>query len=259
MTTSRSTLAALLVGAALLLPRPAAALFEDDEARKAILDLRARVDVMSRDYAAQLRELAERVERLEQRSRGQLEIQNQIEAMRQEIAALRGRVEEQTNELAKTQREQRDMVSNIDTRIRKFEPVQVVIDGKPATVDQNERRAFEAALAEVRAGDFRNAQTSFRAFSAQYPDSAYAASAAFWLGSSQFALRDYKGAISTHQALLAKYPESPRAPDSMLNLAYAQIESGDKRGGRKTLETLVERYPSAGAAQAARDRLAALR
>jgi tol-pal system protein YbgF len=239
---------ALLVFASM----PAHALFEDDGARKAILELRARVDQLANDFEA-------RLSRLEQVSQGQLQLQNQIDDMRQEIASLRGQIEVQANTLSKTQKQQRDLASSIDSRLKRFEPVQVTIDGKTETVDQAERRAFESALAMFRSGDFNAARGAFDAFLVQFPDSPYGPSASFWLGSSQFALKDYAAAIETHSALVSRHPENPRAPDAMLNQAYAQIESGKRTAGRQTLQTLLERYPSAPAAQAARDRLAALR
>lgn len=246
--TGRALLAALLVAASM----PAHALFQDDGARKAIIELRTRVDQLANDFEA-------RLSRLEQVSHGQLQLQNQIDAMRQEIASLRGQIEVQANNIAKTQKQQRDLASSVDSRLKRFEPIEVTIDGQTTTVDQAERRAFESALAMFRSGDFNAARGAFEAFLSQYPDSPYVPSASFWLGSSQFALKDYAAAIETHSNLVARHPENPRAPDAMLNQAYAQIESGKKSAGRQTLQTLLERYPSAPAAQAARDRLAALR
>ena len=239
------------------------ALFEDDEARKAILDLRAKSNEQARQNEALTRQLNELSAKIEQRvdpaMRGLLELQTQIELLRQEVAKLRGQLEVQTNELANTQRQERDMFANLDARLKKFEPSAVQIDGKTVSVDPSEKRNYEAALAQFRAGDFRAAQASFQQLMLQSPDSAYAPNTMFWLGSSQFALKDYKSAIATHQAFLAKYPEHPRAPDAMLNLAYAQIESGDKKTARKTLEGVTEKYADSPAAQAAKDRLASLR
>src|SRR5690606_27252192 len=186
-TTGRALLVALLM----LGSMPAHALFQDDGARKAILELRARVDQLANDFEA-------RLSRLEQVSHGQLQLQSQIDAMRQEIASLRGQIEVQANTIAKTQKQQRELANSIDSRLKRFEPIEVTIDGKTVTVDQAERRAFESALALFRSGDFNAARGAFEAFLAQYPDSPYVPSATFWLGSSQFALKDYAAAIETH-------------------------------------------------------------
>lgn len=259
--------ALLLAVAALGASAPAgAALFGDDEARTAIIDLRGRFEIQNRESAARLGELAtridalgQRLDRLEQVSRGQLELQNQLEQLKQEIARLRGQLEVQANELAQTQRRQREIYADLDGRIKPFEPISVQIDGKTATVEVDERKAYESALAAFRGGDFAAAAAGFGALRARWPGSSYGANAQYWIGSAQFALKDYKAAIATHQSLLARFPDYHRAADALLNIGYAQAESGDKKGARRTLETVGEKYPGTQAAQFARERLASLR
>ena len=257
--TPRRALSALCVAAGLLAAAPGAhALFDDDEARRAILDVRGRVQVLQKQTSERLDELAKRVERLEQTSRGQLELQSQLDAMRQEIARLRGQIEVQTNELAVTQRQVREQMATVDSRIKRFEPVSAQIDGRAVTVDQSEQRSFDAALALFRSGNFRDALAAFQLFRAQQPDSAYMPSVLFWIGSSQFALKDYKGAIASHQALIAKFPDNPRAADALLNVGYAQAESGERKAARSTLESVIAKHPQSQAAQLAKERLASL-
>ena len=149
-----------------LLPSSASAqILSDGDARRAILDLRARVDEWQREVNLRIEGLVERLERLEQAMpRGQLDLQNQVQSLRQEIAQLRGQLELQANDLQGVQRRQKEFVSEVDGRIKRFEPVTVTIDGKAATVEVSERRAFEAALATFRAGDFKGALTAFQAF-----------------------------------------------------------------------------------------------
>jgi tol-pal system protein YbgF len=236
-----------------------AALFEDEEARRAILDLRTKVEQVERTTSQQLTDLAQRVERLEQVTRGQLTLQNDLEKLREEIARLRGQLEEQTNELVHLQVQQRDAMATVDSRLKRFEPVAVQIDGQTVNVDQNERRAYEASLAPFRSGDFRGALTAFQQFQTQYPESPYGPSVAFWIGSAQFALKDYKAAIATNLSFITRHPDHPRVADAQLNLGYAQIESGDRREGRKTLQAIIDRFPDSQAAKNARDRIATLR
>jgi tol-pal system protein YbgF len=257
--------AASLVALSGLHPGAQAALFSDDEARKAILDLRGRVQVMEQEtsqrldaLAQQVGELGARVERIDHTARGQLELQSQLESLRQEVARLRGQLEVQSHELATAQRQLGDQLATVDTRIKKFEPVAAEIDGRAVTVDQAEKRAFDAALQLFRAGDYRGALAAFQSFRSQYPDSPYLPGVLFWLGSSQFALKDYKGAIASQQALLARYPENPRAPDALFNVGYAQAESGDRKAARATLEQVVSKYPDSQAAQRAREQIASL-
>ena len=258
---------AVAVGATLLAASaPAHALFSDDEARRALIELRGRFDLYSRDtnrrlddLTARLDALATRAERLEQLASGQLDLTNQIAQLQQELARLRGQLEVQTNELAQTQRSQRDLFADLDTRVRKFEPVTTQIDGKTATVDVEERRRYEAALGLMRAGEFGQALTAFQQFRTRWPDSAYTANVLFWIGSAQFAVRDYRAAIATHQQMVQRHPDHPRVPDALLNIGLAQAEAGDRKSGRATLQGVIDRYPDSTAAQQARDRLPAMR
>jgi len=235
-----------------------AQLFSDDEARRAILDLRSRVEQLQRELIGRLDELQTRVERLEQTTRGQLDLQNQIQAMRQEIASLRGQIEVQTNELAQTQRRQRDLVSEVDTRLKRFEPVAVTIDGKPHNVDVNERRSYEGALAIFRSGDFRAALSAFQQFQGAYPQSPYNPNVQYWIGSSQYALKDNKAAIATLQSFVQRHPDHPRTPEALLTMGNAQVDSGDRKAAADTFQLITEVYSGSGAAQSARERLSAL-
>jgi tol-pal system protein YbgF len=232
-----------------------AALFEDDDARRSILDLRTRIDGLNRDTLRRLEDLAARLERLEAASGGQLTLANRIEALRQEIERLRGELEVQTNELAATQRRLRDQYAEVDSRVKRFEPIQVTVDGQSFSVDPMERRAFDGALSLFRAGEFRNALISFDGLIANYPQTPYAIQAAYWSGSAQYALKDWKSAAETLQALIRRHPNHPRVPDASLRLGAALLELGDYRLARRTWESLMERFPSSPQAAEARERL----
>lgn len=149
-----------------------AALFEDDEARRAILELRQRVDVLqqvnqrSGDDNSQVR-------------RSLLDLQTQIETLRMEHAKLRGQNEQLLRDVADLQRRQKDIAQGVDERLRQFEPVKVTVDGLEFQADADEKRDFEAALAVFRAGKFADAKTAFAGFVRQYPRSGYLPSARF--------------------------------------------------------------------------------
>jgi tol-pal system protein YbgF len=143
--------------------------------------------------------------------------------------------------------------------LKQVEPEQVQVDGRTVAVETEERKLYESALSQFRAGEFARSVASLQQLRSRWPDSAYTANALFWTGSAQFALKDYKTSIASHQALLARFPDYPRAADAMLNLGYAQAESGDRKAAKATLENVIRKYPDSQAAQLARDRLPALR
>jgi len=225
-----------------------AALFSDDEARRAILDLRQRLE-----------RLQEQTQTREDASRSLLTLQNQIEALRAELARLQGQNEELARSIAELQRTQRDLLQGVDERLRRFEPVKVSVDGREFMAEPAEKRDFDAALGIFRTGDFAAAQVAFVEFLRRYAQSGYAPSAHFWLGNARYALRDYKEAVQSFRTLLAQSPDHLRAPEAVLSIANCQIELKDLRAARKTLEELIKAYPQSEAAAAAKERLARLK
>ncbi len=262
---TRCARAALLV-LALQAALPAAAFLNDEEARKAIADLRVKVAAMEEAQAKREAELtaaaaAERTRLTEEIAtlrRSLLELNNQIVALRGEIARLGGNDETLTRELAEAQRRQRDVTQAFDERLKKIEPVKVSIDGREFMVEQEERRAYAEAFAAIRGGDFDRSVQLFTGFLRRYPGSPYADTARFWLGNSQYGRRDYKQAIELFRAFVSSAPLHPRAPDALLALANSQAEMKDGRAARRTIEELMREYPSSEAAQAGKDRLASL-
>lgn len=244
----RSSIAAAFMAAFSLAPLSAnAALFEDDEARRAILDIRARLDNMQSEINAK----ADKT--------NSLDLNSENEQLRQEIAKLRGQIEVLTNDLANTQKRQKDFYVDLDGRLRKLEPKTVTIDGKEVSVEQSEQRAYDAALAYFKAGDYKNAGASFYDFTRRYPQSGLAPSAQYWLGNTYYAQRDFRNAITAQQVVVKNYPDNPKAADALLNIASCYMELKDKTSAKKTLETLIAQYPNSPTAQTAQERLAALK
>ncbi|MBL8325669.1 MAG: tol-pal system protein YbgF [Rubrivivax sp.] len=259
--------AAAALAALFALAGPAhAQLFKDDEARKAVIDLRARVTqneeaVKTRDaeLTAQLTALnAQLAEQIGALRRSLLDLNNQLETMRAELAKLRGTDEQLQREVAELQRRSRDIGQTLDDRIRRLEPVKVTIDGREHSVDQEERRTFDEAMAVMRGGDFDRAAASLANFQRRYAGSPYTNQARFWHGNALYGKRDYKAAIDAFRTFVAGAPDHPRAPEALLALANSQAETKDNRGARATLQELIKSYPNTEAAQAGRDRLVTL-
>jgi tol-pal system protein YbgF len=251
----------LLAGAAAL-ALPAHALFDDNEARKAIVDLRARVDANDQQAKARAAELAavnaQLLEQLGALRRSLLELNNQLEAVRGDLAKLRGEDEQIARQLAEVQRAQRDASQALDERLRKLEPLKVSLDGAEFSAEPAEKAAYDEAIATIRGGDFAKAVTALGAFQRRFPGSGYGDSVRFWLGNALYGKGDHKGAVEAFRAFVAAAPQHPRAPEALLALANSQAELKDPRAARATLEELLKTYPQSEAAQAGRQRLAAL-
>ena len=257
MKTLRNAFGAMACALACTLsPVAHAGLFEDDEARKAILEMRQRLD------ASQLRlmdELRKANEDNAQLRRSMLDLSGQIEVLRGELARMRGQGEQYARDLAEVQRTQKDLSLGVDERLRKFEPSKISVDGKEFVADPAEKQEFDAALAVLRKGEFAPAQGLFTNFLKRYPQSGYKAPALFWLGNAQYALRNYKDAITNFRLLVATDPEHVRVPEAVLAIANCQVELKDVKAARKTLEDLIKAYPQSEASSVAKDRLTKLK
>ncbi len=247
----------VLLGVWLAMAPAHAGLFEDEEARKAILDLRSRQSQTDELLRTQLKQMADQIQQLQ---RSLLDLNGQNEQLRSEVARLRGQDEQILRDLSEVQRRQRDIAQGVDDRMRKLEPQAVTIDGREFTVEPDERKAYDEAMGSLRSGDFEKAAMSLQLLLKRFPGTGYADSARYWLGNAQYGLRDYKNAIATFkQFLAATTPEHPRAAEAQLAVANCQAEMKDTRGAKRTLEELIKQYPKSEAAQAAKERLVSLK
>ena len=255
--TLRALAAAMLLA---LAGQASAGLFDDDEARRAILDLRTKTETNRTELEQKLQEENRRAtEEAAQLRRSLLDLQNQLESLRAELAKQRGQDEQIARDVSELQRRQRDGLQGFEERLRKFEPATVSVDGREFQADPAEKRGFDESLAVFRKGDFAAAQNMFVDFLTRYPQTGYRPSALFWVGNAQYATKDYKDAITNFRALVSGTPDHVRAPEAVLAIANCQLELKDTKSARKTLEEVIKSYPTSEAAAAAKERLARIK
>ena len=209
------------------------ALFSDDEARKAILDLRKSLATT------------------------QLELQGQIEKLKADNAELRGKIESLEKQGEDINSSQKTYYQDLDTRLGNFEPRTITIEGVSGIVQPDEKKAYDDALKAFQAGNLKKASEAFSAFGVKYPQSPYLPLTLYWGGNSKYASKDYAGAINQLQSLIKKYPDHPRVPAAMVTLGNSQLESGNKAAAKKTFAEIVAKYPDTEAAKDAQQLLAA--
>jgi tol-pal system protein YbgF len=252
MKLSKSTIIAAMMAAFSFASIPAhAGLFDDDEARKAILDLRAKIDGLRQDVDTKLADKADKS--------GTLDLLNQNEQLQQEIAKLRGQVEVLTNDLANTQQRQKDFYIDLDTRLLNMEPKKVTLDGRDVEVAPGEQKAYDDAMALLKGGDYKAAGAALNDFLRRYPQSAFAASAQYALGNSYYVQSDYRNALTAQQAVIKNFPDSPKAPEALLSIASCYVELKDKPGAKRALDMLIDKYPDSPSVQTAKERLRSLK
>ena len=244
-----------------------AGLFADDDARKRIQQLEARVLKLE--------------ESLSRQTRSMLDLQGQIDALSGEIRKLRGQNEELAHGLQDAEKRSKDFYVDLDTRLRHLESAeeaareaaekavqdaarQAAPASAPAAaapVDPSdpaiENRAFESAYTLLKGDSHANAVKAFQEFLNKYPDSVHVPNAKFWLGYAFYKLKNYKVALNVYQELLKTSPGTPRAAEVMFNIAGCQRELKLMVASKKTLRQLVATYPASEAAAKARKLLSA--
>jgi tol-pal system protein YbgF len=257
-----------------------AALFDDKEARKKILEVEATMQSQNQASQAAIANLKKNQQELEAIVKGQglADMLNQLEALKQEIARLKGELEVASHNIEATQQRQKDLYVDTDTRLRKLEgsaapavatkaPTETT-ESVPAAVapvataipNKNTQEYQLLELANGLSSEFKHkdAFNAYNKFLKDYPNSTLVAEAIYGLGYSQFALKNYKSAVATQQKLLDTHPESIKAPDAMLNMANSQIQLGLVPDAKKTLRDLIAKFPTSEVIPAAQKRLKAL-
>lgn len=194
--------------------------FADDEARRAILELRQQVKQMS-----------------EQNQQARLRLADEVDMLRQEVAQLRGKVEKlswQTAQDAPPEDNAQPELSFADPQ---------------ATV------AFTGAMELYREGQYRQAANGFAAFLDAYPNTEHLNEIRFYEGSALYAAEDYQAAIQKLNTLVQSAPDSPQAPEALMLVASSQAQLNDFSGAQKTLQHIIQNYPNSEAAETANSRL----
>jgi TonB family protein len=115
---------------------------------------------------------------------------------------------------------------------------------------------FDSAQAVLRAHRFAEAKTMLLAFVAAHPDDEAVASALFYAGVADYALRNYASAADLFLRSAASPSASPsRAADALLAASDCALELGDRNGSLDLLARIVQRYPVTDEAKIARRRL----
>ncbi len=235
---SKSALALFLSVAASLLSQNTWAILSDDEARRAILELRKSVSASQSAI---------------------LDLQNQLDKHKSENAQLRGQIENLQKQNDDLSNNQKSFYQDLDARVSRLEPQNVEVEGVTGIVQAGEKSSYDEALKSFQAGQIKNADSEFTSFIRKYPSSPYLPLALYWSGNTKYALKDYKAAITQLQGLISRYPGHQRVPAATLTMANANLESGKKAVAKKLFTDLIAKYPDSDAANEAKPILAGIK
>lgn len=277
-------LANLLLAIQLFSMNSHAALFDDKEARKKILEVEATMTSQNQLTQGDVMALKKAQQALEQRmleaeavtkGQGLIDMQNQLEGLKQEVARLKGELEVAIHNIQATAQRQKDLYGDTDARLRRLEdvyPSEEAVKAKAAeaataTATENtvapsnntqEYQLLELANGLSKESKNKDAYNAYDKFLKDYPNSALAAEALYGLGYSQYALKNYKSSIITQQKVLDLYPKSPKVAEAMMSMANSQIQLGLVTIAKKTLRDLIANFPNSDVTPTAQKRLKAL-
>lgn len=243
--------------------------------------------------AAQRASLADRVAALERRandSQGNLDLLNQVNQIKGELATLRSQIEELQRQAEQAQSTGRAQYLDLDGRLNRLEaggaappPIDPSsLPGSPsgasagaqaeaptaaqaatppaaaAAPAADERASYEAAFDVLKGGRYDESARAFQQFLQQHPDGAYAPNARYWLGESYYVTQNYELALEQFELLYQRYPQHDKAPGALLKIGLSQYGLKRMDQARATLTEVTQKYPGSDAARTAEDRLNAI-
>ncbi len=144
-----------------------------------------------------------------------------------------------------------ELQTNEDISIQKTTP-----PATEASADPNQAQAaYQSAFRLLKEARYDQATTAFDKYLQDYPQSAYADNAQYWLAESHYVQRNYEEAISAYHKLLENYPDSRKVAHSLLKLGYSHQELGQYPEARQKLDEVKNRFPGTTAARLADERL----
>lgn len=210
-------------------------------------------------------------------------LSERLDVLEAQLRELRGTAEELQNSNEALRKQQRDLYADLDRRLKALALAGASLpagagagaasgtggsigpgaaagggaSGATAGLGPmaDDQAAYNRAFDALKNADYSGAIAQFRDFLRQYPHSALADNAQYWLGEGYYVTRDYDDAITSFRSVGEEYPQSRKAPDALLKIGYAQYELRRMAAARTTLSEVVQRFPGTEASKLAADRL----
>ncbi len=240
-----------------------AGLFDDNEARQAILDMRTQINQYKQEQDNKYTKLQTAI----------LSLQSQIETLQTQRNYLSGQSEITSNELAKLKENYQLLANSYTDRLNKNQQdideikqnlQNINAYSKSGTESQanaqkekifDTSESFNIALKYFNSGDFKKSAESFNLLLSDNSNVSLMPLIVYYLGNSYYALQKYKPAAVQLQNFINNYAEHEKLPDVYLTLASMYIETGDKLNAKRTLEYIVKNYSGSSVGQIAKKRL----
>ena len=233
-------------------------------------------------------ELEDRVLKLERmvnaRGLSQVEMQQQIDALTNDVRSLRGALEESNYKLQQATDRQKTLYQELDKlqqsaqapaapaaageqplqqpaatptvtppATNSTQPASATPSAAPAApVSGSESQDYDAAVSLViKDKNYTKAIPAFDSFITSYPNSALQPGAHYWLGQLQLNQGDREKAKAHFLTVAQKYKDSPKRPEEIYKLGVIAKADGDIEKANKFFQLVIKQYPNTSAAQLA--------
>ena len=231
-----------------------AALFDDDEARRRIAETNVRLGQVQTQIEGRLAQIEQQL-----KSGGLIDLANQIDFVRGDLAKLRGQIEVLTYELGESQKRQRDLYVDLDSRMRKVETSQAAAAAAAAAappppvsppIDPNAPPSGVAGAVQSSPGNVVAPGVTPGTPAAGLPPGAVprasdpaAEQRAYDAALDLFKRGDYSGAIGAFTNYVRAYPRGPLSSSAQYWIGNAHFARRDYRAAISAQRTLIANYP----------------
>lgn len=128
----------------------------------------------------------------------------------------------------------------------------------PTDSGPDPQRMYDAAYYDFTRGRYEVAIEGFEEFIKQFPESANADNARYWVGECYYSMGDLPRAETEFGRVLSEYPDGNKVPSAAYKLGMVRVAQGRTEDARAQFRQVVEKYPGTNEARLAADRLRAM-
>ena len=130
---------------------------------------------------------------------------------------------------------------------------------EPPRDDPQAARLLQRARDDYQQGNYEVAIILFKRYLRQYPRSAQAGDAQYWIGESLYAQKEFNAAIVAFDEVIQEHPRNDMVASSTLKVGLSFANLGDQPNARFFLQQVQENFPNTNEAQLATEKLKQLR
>ncbi len=124
-----------------------------------------------------------------------------------------------------------------------------------AMAAKDDQSAYLAAFGKLKSGAYGDAIGAFEAFLAEYPSSAYAPNAQYWIGEAHYVQKNWDEAWNAFVRVGENHPDSLKAADARFKQGLIRVDQGRISEARKIMQEVTSQYAGSSAARLAAERL----